>query len=332
MPSANRFASLRETVRNHPVIVASSAASAGVLLGAFVVVQLLAPPQPQVDSAGASQKVIEAKAPPPQPAAETIGSANAGPVTTGSAPSGENVASADCEQQTWPHLSRACMEEYRLKNRNTRVISTDKLDKPTIAAIETPTPTPPPAAVLQPVAPPPMAPAVAAAPLPPTTPPAKPATATNTATASVGPPAANPAPTPAPAAALAASKPLPAAETPDAQAAKATRAAAKREAKEQAKRERIARKASRKPKMDAASPAKEESDDDGGPSFASAGPDDDDDRAARRTDRADRSRRIVERWTERDYDVPESRGRGQRRVTVIRRGGGGGLFESLFGD
>ena len=35
MPSAKRFA-LRDTVRNHPVIVASSAASVGVLLGAFV--------------------------------------------------------------------------------------------------------------------------------------------------------------------------------------------------------------------------------------------------------------------------------------------------------
>ena len=36
-------------------------------------------------------------------------------------------------------------------------------------------------------------------------------------------------------------------------------------------------------------------------------------------------------WTERDYDVPASNGDGQRRVTVIRRGGGG-LFESLFGN
>ena len=46
---------------------------------------------------------------------------------------------------------------------------------------------------------------------------------------------------------------------------------------------------------------------------------------------SDRSRRIVERWTERDYDVPDSRG-GRRQVTVIRRNSGGGLFESLFGN
>jgi hypothetical protein len=58
--------------------------------------------------------------------------------------------------------------------------------------------------------------------------------------------------------------------------------------------------------------------------------DDDDDHIT--VGRADRSRRIVERWTERDYDVPDANGRGQRRVTVIRRSGGGGLFESLFGN
>ena len=63
----------------------------------------------------------------------------------------------------------------------------------------------------------------------------------------------------------------------------------------------------------------------------------------------DRSRRIGERWTEREYDVPSSDGHGQRRVIVIRRNDGGsterrygdgglferhdsgGLFGSLFG-
>src|SRR5699024_4626066 len=39
--------------------------------------------------------------------------------------------------------------------------------------------------------------------------------------------------------------------------------------------------------------------------------------------------RIVERWIERDYDVPNEDGRDRRRVTVVRRGGG--LFENLFG-
>ena len=55
-----------------------------------------------VETKVAPKPVDEIK-PAPKPVAET----------TGSAPTGENVASADCEQQTWPHLSRVCMEEYR---------------------------------------------------------------------------------------------------------------------------------------------------------------------------------------------------------------------------
>ena len=125
MPSANRFAFLRDTVRNHPVVVATSAATAGVLLGGFVAVQLLATPKPHSDSAGTAQAAVETKAA-PKPAAET----------TGSAAAGESAAAADCDQQTWPHLSRACMEEYRNKNRAPRVVSTDRLDKSAIAAVE----------------------------------------------------------------------------------------------------------------------------------------------------------------------------------------------------
>jgi len=78
MPSASRFASLRDTVRNHPVVVASSAASVGVLLGAFVAVQLLATPQPRADSAAAPQAAVASK-----------GEAKPVPETTGSAPAGD---------------------------------------------------------------------------------------------------------------------------------------------------------------------------------------------------------------------------------------------------
>src|SRR5215216_2861774 len=95
-----RFAFLRDTVRNHPVIASTTAATGGVLLGAFVAVQLLATPKLPSDSA-MPLTAVETKAA-PKPVAET----------TGSAPTGENVTSADCEQQTWPHLSRVCMEEY----------------------------------------------------------------------------------------------------------------------------------------------------------------------------------------------------------------------------
>ena len=73
--------------------------------------------------------------------------------------------------------------------------------------------------------------------------------------------------------------------------------------------------------------AKDQSDD---ADVASADSDDppSDDRIAR--GRADR-RRIVDRWTERDYNVPSTDGRGDRRVTVIHRDNGGGIFGNLFG-
>jgi hypothetical protein len=56
-----------------------------------------------------------------------------------------------------------------------------------------------------------------------------------------------------------------------------------------------------------------------------------DERADRRSRR---SPRIVERWTERDYDVPDDDGYGRRHV-VIRRGYDrpfGGLFGGFGGD
>ena len=91
---------------------------------------------------------------------------------------------------------------------------------------------------------------------------------------------------------------------------------------------RAAKKAKRKPKPEPRGPAKHDMED-GGTTVASGNANDraPADRAARRPDR---SPRIVERWIERDYDVPSARGDGRRRVTVSRRGGGG-IFENLFG-
>jgi hypothetical protein len=308
-----RFAQLRSTVRNHPVVVASSAATVGVLLGGFIVVQLFAPPRPQSPGAGTAQAVAETKAL-PKPA----------PETTGSAPTAENVSSEECERQTWPNLSRLCMEELRARNRATRVVTTDKpaatgteasqpaenaqLAAPALWApsVTSPAPlvaAPPPVATAS-------APVAAAEPTP-----AAPAKPTVTATvAPAEPVAAAPAkptitaaPAPAPAqAAVAAEARVPLAPV-DATA----------EPKEKPK----AKKAKRKPK-----PAKQELDGDDDRTVASAESDDDEpDR------RSNRSRRIVDRWTERDYDV-ESESGGRRRVTVIRRNNGGGLFESLFGN
>ena len=286
MPSARRFALLRDTVRNHPVVIASSAASVGVLLGAFVAVQLLATPQLRTDSAAGPQVAVTSN---PQAAIASKGETKPVPETTGSALAGDRTASADCHQETWPHLSPPCVEEMRIKNR-ARVVSTDKLDKPTVNLIEASTP----------------APVEAKSPVP-----------AIVNTASVSPPvdlvsapsAVFSAPATSPA-------PLTTAAPPQSQPA------ANAEVK---KEKRVAAKAKRKPKAETKVPAKQETDDDDDTSVASSYSNE------RASDgRVDR-RRIVERWTERDYDVPSSRGDGRRRVTVIRRSGGG-LFEGLFGN
>jgi hypothetical protein len=299
MPSARR--SLRDGVRSHPVIVALSAASAGVLLGGFVAFQLLASPQPRVDSA-AAQAPVAAKtevasktetAPEPKPPAET----------TGSAPAGERTASTDCDRETWPYLSPPCVEEMRSKHR-TRVISTDKLDTATINALQAPSAAPP-------AEPKPAAPAVADT-KPVSTPPVNRAAAPSPALAAPEQPAA----TATPPARVTSTAPPP-----------RSKPSADTEAK---KEKRIATKSNRKPKLETHAPARQESDDDDGETpvaSSTSGSRVADDRSSRRVDR----RRIVERWTERDYDVPAYTGDGGRRVTVIRRGGGG-LFGDLFAD
>jgi hypothetical protein len=307
MPSANRFVSLRDTVRNHPVMVASSAASAGVLLGGFVAFQLLTPMHPRTDSAATAPAPIaakaEAKSVPEKPA----------PETTGFAPASDRTASVDCENETWPHLSPPCVEEMRNKHR-TRVISTDKLDQSTITAIEGSRPVVPESkSAAQPAAP-----AVAA-------------------TAAVSPPSSPPVDlNAAPSAVFAA--PEPSASALTSAAPSRSQSAAEPEPK---KEKRVA-KSKRKPKAEPkTTPAKQETDDDDDTpsttaSVASSDPDDrasddrvSDDRSHRRVDRRDR-RRTAERWNRREYDVPADDGDGQRRVIVIRRGGG--LFEGLFGD
>ena len=337
----SRFAFLRDTVRNHPVIASTTAATGGVLLGAFVAVQLLATPKLPSDSAMALTAVETKVA--TKPVEETKPAPKAVAETTGSAPTGENVASADCEQQTWPHLSRVCMEEYRAKNRSARVVTTDKLDKPAITAIETQPPAPA-AATASPVAANPAAPAPAPAlPLPPgATKLAAPATVDV-----MPPPAASQPPKPVPVPVVAAVTPPPSVPAPAVAAPAVAPVAAtpqpvllatppaqtpRPSVKSEAKEKRLAQKAKRKSKGEPKAPAKQDEDDDGD-AFASADPGERafEDRGSRsRGDRRSR-REIVERWTERDYDVPDSRG-GRRQVTVIRRNSGGGLFESLFGN
>lgn len=108
---------------NHPVLTATSAASGGVLLGAYVAMQIFAAPVPNEAKVPAAAPVADAK--PPVKQIEK-------PVeTAGSAPAKEDVAAADrCEGQTWPHLSRDCTEQMQ-KNRPARAVTTDRVENPT---------------------------------------------------------------------------------------------------------------------------------------------------------------------------------------------------------
>ena len=59
MPSANRLAFVRDGVRNHPVMVATTAATIGVLLGGFITVEALAPVKPKAESAASQQVAVK---------------------------------------------------------------------------------------------------------------------------------------------------------------------------------------------------------------------------------------------------------------------------------
>jgi len=299
----------RSIVRNHPLLIATTAASAGVLLGAYVAVQLLVtPPVKNDDSARATvQAAVESKA----PRAETTGQAS--PQAASQASSGEREGTAtDCSRQTWPYLSRDCME---INKSGPRVVTTDRLDQPTVNAIENPSAaakTEPPSQAL--------ANASAAAPA---TPPAAALTAPPAATAAPLTPPTTP---PAATAPVAAPAPAPAAASQD--------AVAPDPAPAKAAKTKQAKKPKQKPKFDDRALARTDDDrvparvgdDDAAP--VSREPSDD-----RRVSQ-DRSRRTAGRWTEREYEVPSSDGRGQRRVIVIRRNDGGsvdrGYSDGLF--
>jgi hypothetical protein len=126
MPFVNRFASpfapptrRLSILRNHPVLVASGAAVAGVLLGGFFAVQLLATPAKVEPAGSAPQAAAETK--PAPPIAETTGSA---PQSSPSQAKPSEVTAVDCGKQTWPYLSRDC-----LKTSDPRVVTTDRIDR-----------------------------------------------------------------------------------------------------------------------------------------------------------------------------------------------------------
>jgi hypothetical protein len=269
-----------------PLIIATTAATAGVLLGGFVAVQLLGTPSKQDDAGNPARAAVEAQAPPsvaPPHIAETTGSSSA-----------DTVATKDCDQQTWPNLTRNCIKNGGAVASAATTQTTDR------AAADAKSAAPPIAAV--PASPPP----IASVPVNTADAPAavhlEPKSASASATAAVDP------------------KPAPAAEV---------KPAVEQTAAEQAdaKTKHVAKKSKRKAKEPSKKPAKDLYDEDNA-SFADNSSDDRTERRSRR------SPRIVERWTERDYDVPDDDGYGRRHV-VIRRGNDhpfGGLFGGFGGD
>jgi hypothetical protein len=277
MPFTNRHASpfpqpRTGLMKNHPIIFATTAATAGVLLGGFVAVQLLGTPAKQDAGSKPPQVALQTSAPPhiaevPSQSAETTGSA-----TTETAAAAKTASVVDCSNQTWPNLTRDCM-----KNGGAVVIA----DKP---------------------AAPPIAPVTASA--------APAVNSANNAPPLVAPPIATTTPEIAPAATTAALSPVQAADKP--------------EAKPEAQPKQVAKKAKRKAKK----PEKQELNDEDNHRAAFAA-DDSDERFDRTDGRADRSRRVVTRWRERGYDVPDEDDSSRRHVVVIRRGGS--PFGALFG-
>jgi hypothetical protein len=301
MPSP--FKSIGNAVRNHPVIVASWAATAGVLLGGFVTVQVLAPDRP-VEKIGPGTAVAESKSE-PKPAAEPVASAGTEQTT------GQDVASTRCEQQTWPHLSSDCLDAMGDKNRAARVITTDRIDPPAVAP-----------AAPKPADPVPVKPAVAAAPIPP---------ATSPAAAVAETPKKKPEPAPA-STVFAAPEGAPDKLATGAESVPA--ASAEKVEKKEAKQERKKHKRKARPEPKFIEPAEDE---DGERAVAVDSSDDEvvDNRRTARVSRAERRRTVERRIVPRDADDedgPFTDGRGERgeRVIVIRRGGGG-LFGNLFG-
>jgi hypothetical protein len=294
--------------RHSPAAIAATAGAIGVICGALVIGVLHKPSTNVVDVAqnqpvetvGAGAPV---KADPPQIKAETppvaASTDKTAPLPADSAgnENKEASASAYCEQQTWPYITQDCLTETTGGQRKVRVITTDKIAAPVVSAIEAPranelsgaSAKPEQNTVMQqqPVA-------VRSAPATPA------ATAPAAAVEAKAIPARTLQEQPAGQAAAAAPANAAPAAAPEPQRA-STKEARSKNARDKRKREAKSRRA---PPLD---------------------DDDDEDANSRVTAFAGRDvsptrNRIVERWTEREYDVPSYDGSHQRRrVIVIRR-------------
>jgi len=299
--------------RHSRAAIATTAGAIGVICGALVVGGL-SKPSAEITNVARNQPVETTGAatpiksePPPMKAEVPLPAKTATAATAAPAEDKEASASSYCEQQTWPYITQDCLTEHAAGQRKVRVITTDKIAAPVVSAIETSR-----ASVAQPQKRAGEQPAAAS------TPPAAIA-AMSPASTSVAKVSAAPAPT---AGAKATSVPesqsfadhraaaaptnvataaIPAAE-PKSQHA-STKETHSKNARDKRKREA---------KRRAPSSARDDDDDAEDSDSVST-------RVVERSNSTSTGGRIVERWTEREYDVPSYDGSRERRRVIVRR-------------
>ena len=323
-------------------LTAASVAAIGAVCGAFYLGTVFSNVPLETKSVAATETTGSALVPDNAPREETQAAANEpAPVAAADA--------ANCREQTWPYIARPCLanskdlaSEKGLANekgeRGVRVISTDKLADPAISAVETP----PDAVINRKTAQPPKTQAAASAP----------AAANNPASAeapslksgaslgavAISPAAAAPVQTPEPVVATSTSpveppaQPVVAPAPPQQPAVQATTAVEPQALPEQ-RPEKSKRKAAKR--QDERFKENERI------KTVTAPSDDDDDEPVIEKKSGRIKGRVVERWTERDYNVPSHDGGGTRRVIVTNRDDTdrerglsterGGGFPNIFG-
>jgi hypothetical protein len=354
MPSTDHFVSspsrgVSRWLRDNPIALVVTAAVGGALFSAMFMTAVIRSDSPNkigpgavktVETTGAAPREAAKDVPAPAKAETAMPAAPANdaqaasetPAATENSEANKKTAASDCQEQTWPYIARPCLAN-EVPQRGVRVISTDKVADPVINRVEAPPEVvvnraAPSAPAAQPAAPTPPAAAVAAAP-PPAPAPAKPV--------EVAAPTTQPAQTPATANVVA---PIPASTVATAPASSSPSASGNPSASQAVlppqpqpavttTTEQRSSSSTRKRKAKPRKSIEIDSDtasSDGifvGSRTAS-------DRGRASTDRSGRQPRIVERWTEREYDVPDSSGSSRRRVIVIRRGGDGASDDRDF--
>jgi hypothetical protein len=299
-----------------PVAIAMTAGAIGSICGALFVAVLAMPstqssdlaqsrPAETTGAAGSVQEQQPVKTDMPPAATAEAAASSSGDDES------KRAAAAECDRQAWPYITQQCLAERSAGQRRVRVITTDNIAAPVVDAIETSRELPGARgerrqdmkAKEPPAAPTASAPVVAA--------PADPARGVEAKAAPAVEASAAPAPqhtSPGEGGVATAASVVPAA-APVVES-KPQHASVK---EERGKKARDRRK--REAKSRRTSPPERDDDEAGDTGSRTT-------RAVERDDSgSDRRGRIVERWTEREYDVPSYNGSQRRRVIVIRRDG-----------